>query len=226
MTKRNTTGYFWTDLRQAEERLIGTVVSYAGEPCKILEVTDHADGCPRGLLLMLGKKETLTYRKRLDSPKFNRFRTLPELGWINIEGVSERCRAYFASRIPSSSRSHGLTSTNVRVTGVNDDSMSYNTPPNTFDTLQDTQGFYNTCLNLYPSLSKILLSIKSKSCIAFSRRFAVVRTDNGIRFLLRDTSTVGYFSSVNSLTLFDDNEYLREELMAEPFFTVDNIQGF
>ena len=66
---------FWADVEQAQERLVNSLVLYDDQPAYVIEVTGgFGDGIPRANLYLGTSREAT--RKRLDSPKFKRFREL------------------------------------------------------------------------------------------------------------------------------------------------------
>jgi hypothetical protein len=217
---------FWTDTEQARERLSGTVVLYDGQPVYINDIENgdnFEDGIPRANISMCGQVDGKTFRKRLDSPKFNKFRSLPELGWIN----STKYGAILLQRRATRSRLHGLSGNNVYA------SFFLGMPEYTigrfergWEAVWNTKSFIDQCNNEYPSLASILLNIEEASGLAFSRKFAVYRDTLGLRWLYRETDRIGIFTNANSLNLLEKFKFYREEIMAEPNFTLDNIQEY
>lgn len=225
---------FWTDHTQARERVGGTVVLYDGSPVyidSISEPMDEADGIVRAHIRTCDPDRTAS-RKRLDSPKFKRFRELPTLGWLNA--ADPLTGALFMYRRSVRTRSHGLSRANVNVLGF--PSRAAGLQPggyvaslqafgeNSFDKYMYDRGFKDMHLGQYPSLGSILSAVQECSAIAFTNRFCVVNDDLGVRWLFRDRNRVGIFGGENSLFLLKKFIYLREEIMAEPRFTIDQIR--
>lgn len=217
---------FWTDSAQARERLAGTVVMYDNLPVHILDIEEgnnFDDNVPRANISFCGDKEGKTSRKRLDSPKFNKFRSLPELGWVN----SPKIGAILLTRKATRTRLHGLNSSNVKAV------FFYNAPEYVitpyergWDATYNTSLFVDMCNNVYPILDDILLNVQEDSALAFSRKFAVYRDTLGLRWLYRETERIGIFTNSNSLNLLEKFKFYREEIMNEPKFTLDNIQEY
>lgn len=217
---------FWTDSDQARERLTGTVVLYDNLPVYINDIENgenFEDGVPRANINFCSDKDGKRQRKRLDSPKFDKFRSLPALGWVN----TPKYGAVFLSRRATRSRLHGLSGANVV------GSFFYGMPEyctGTFERaweyLYNTEAFTKSCADEYPTLTDILLNVQENSALAFSRKFAVYRDTLGLRWLYRETERIGIFTNANSLNLIEKFKYYREEIMAERKFTLDNIQEY
>lgn len=217
---------FWTDTTQARERLAGTVVMYDGLPVYVHDIengADFDDNIPRANITFCGDPDGKRQRKRLDSPKFNKFRDLPTLGWLN----NYQYGAVFMFRKATRSRLHGLNSTNVRSEFFYN-SQAYCTT--SFDRgweyVYNTPAFVDLCNDSYPPLGDVLLNVQEGSALGFSRKFAVYRDSLGLRWLYRETERIGIFTNSNSLNLLSKFKYYREEIMNEPKFTLDNIQEY
>lgn len=227
------TGYFWTDIEQAQTRLIGCVVLYDGQPVYIDNVTNVADDdIPRAHIRVLPCKEQdgSNSRKMLNSPKFNKFRKMPNLGWMN---VSSGAGAVFLARQTHRATKHGLTVGNVLITstprraaGDTNDMTALVSGAYNFSSVMFDKGFVDAHNGQFPSLESVLARIEEGSSIAFSRKYCVIRDYDGIRWLFRDTTRVGIFTGVDTLNLLSRHAYLREEVMDEPAFTVNTITEF
>ena len=217
---------FWTDTTQARERLAGTVVLYDGLPVYVYDVEDgdnFDDRIPRANITFCGDTEGKRQRKRLDSPKFNKFRSLPELGWVN----HPKYGAIYLARRAARTRLHGLNSANVK--GI----FFYNAPEygtityeRAWDALYNSSYFTDACADKYPPLEAVLLNVQEGSAVAFSRKFAVYRDTLGLRWLYREGERIGIFTNANSLNLIEKFKFYREEIMSERKFTLDNIQEY
>lgn len=220
--------YFWTSREQAAERLIESVVLYDDEPVYIRDIEAHEDGIPRGYLQICaeGAKSNPT-RKMLNSPKFKRFRELPNLGWMNSAGNKE-VGAIFLSRRAAVTRTHGLCQGNVACASFvnNGDNLIIIEGAYNFRTFMFDKGFVDAHHNRFPSLDGILTNIKENTSIAYSRRFCVSRDATGIRWLHRNTDRVGIFTGVDTLNLLSKFAFLREEIMEDPAFTLNTIREF
>lgn len=220
--------YFWTDAQQASDRLNRTVICYDNQPHYVDIVEHHDDGIPRARIRPCSDRDSAGERKMLNSPKFKRFRDLPRLGWVNSANPSLGA-VFLARRLTAGGRSHGLSNGNVLalnfdfVTGGNPivRSGNYSFTDFIFD-----KGFCDSHNRVFPSLDKILSNIKPNTAIAFTPLFCVLRTSDGIRWLYRETEKVGIFTGVDTLFLTTKFAYLREEIMSEPFFTLNNLREF
>jgi len=222
---------FWTDMRQASERLLHTVVLYDGLPFYIhslLDGADFPDRDHRALLISCDSKKEET-RKKLNSPKFKRFRALPELGWMNASGRIKG--AILLSRRAHTTTKHGLTHQNTLVKffrGKDDngnpilrDGGDYN-----FSHFMYDEGFANQQKNLFPSLEATLNNIVEASSIAISKKFCVMRDAMGIRWLYKGTDCIGLFTGVDTLNLLTKFSFLREEIEGDEVFTINTIREF
>lgn len=228
----NKADMFWTDRGQAQERIAGTVILYDNDPVyvdRVEDAFDSPDNVIRVSIRSCDPDQTVS-RKRLDSPKFKRFRELPTLGWMN--SADPRTGALFLYRRSVRTRSHGLSRNNVNVVGFpkkvvyagNYAGSLQSYGEGSFDQFMFDRGFKDMHHGRYPSLGSILSAVQECSAIAFTNRFCVVCDDFGIRWLFRDRTRVGIFGGDNTLFLLKKFVYLREEIMAEPRFTIDQIR--
>src|SRR6478609_1519092 len=112
------TDYFWTDTDQASARLGGSVVLYDGIPYYVHRIESHEDGDPRGYIYPatdIGGDKNGS-RKKLSSPKFGRFRTLPALGMVNYQFSDKKMPcAVFLERRSRAHQRHGFCGNTVFV---------------------------------------------------------------------------------------------------------------
>jgi hypothetical protein len=213
---------FWADTEQAQERLTNSFVLYDDTPAYVIEVTGgFGDGIPRASLYLGSSREAT--RKRLDSPKFGKFRNLPKLGFMNNP---EKGRAYLIRRIAARTRTHGLSDNNIRVTTFHPQSNSFDRPDTRFSTLARGENFLALHKGVYPNLSQILTVLANGSSMAFARKYLVARDTDGLRWLYRETDKIGLFTGADTLNLFTRFSFCREELMEEPTFDINTIQEF
>jgi len=223
---------FWTDVGQARERIAYSVVNYDGIPVYIDAVFDEGETASNKAQASIRNcdKERQTKVVDLDDPKFKKYRDLPVLGWMNA--YRDGGKAVLVARRPVRARQHGLSRANTYVFGFapreggNRDFFSSLQPfgDGSFDTYMYDNGFKEMNSGLYPSLVSILTAIEEKSAIAFSSHFCVMCDDVDIRWLLRGKERVGIFGGDNTLLLLKKFAYLREEIMDEPRFTIDQIR--
>jgi hypothetical protein len=217
---------FWTDENQARERLSGTVVNYNGHPTYIDHVALSKDQGVVAVAERLGKgvNEVIP----LDNEKWNNFRDLPKLGWFNYVGYDKTINPVFSERRAVNSRSHGLTTNNTRFFRTSGNGLERDRHNNLKDYFGN-QGYLETANSdeAFPKLSEALMSLGDEpSGVAFSRKFCVVVTEEGMKWLLRKNKRIGFFTGTDSLNLFPKLGFYREELVAVPTFDINNIKEF
>jgi hypothetical protein len=79
----------------------------------------------------------------------------------------------------------------------------------------------------FPKLSQILMSLdETPGGVAFSSKFAVIVTEEGMKWLYRKGKRIGFFTGTESLNLFPKNGYYKEELGKCPSFDITNVKEF
>lgn len=216
---------FWTDREQATERLTGTVVLYDNAPVYVGQVETHDDGFLRARLNVLPDRSTPAVRKRLDSPKFARYRDLPNIGWMNS---ADKKNPLFLIRRPVTTRSHGLCRANVILSTlvVNNDLSGVGQARSPFDDVIWDKGFVDAHNGSFPSLQGVLEKVSPGESAAVSRLFAVAHTADGIRWLYHNQDNIGLFTGVDTLLIKKKFSYLRETVMSSPELTINNIREF
>lgn len=220
------TDYFWTDVEQAQQRLLNTVVLYDDNPALIQDIRPSTDGVPRASLLIVG--ESTAQQKKLNSPHFKKFRELPKLGWMNVSGVRGSRGAVFLARRALNTRIHGLQDSNMYVYSFSpeEDHYTLDNGQMRFSHVYQQPGFKALHLGQFPSLAGVLANIKEGTAIAYSRMYACYRDSLGCRWLYRGCERVGLFTGTDTLNLFTKFSFYREEIMEDPAFTLNNIQEF
>lgn len=219
---------FWTDLTQAVERLQGSVVMYDGLPVyvhTVLDGSDWDDGCHRATTISCGPKKEEA-RKKLNSPKFKRFRELPKLGWMNA-----KIGAVYMDRRAATTRTHGLKNDNTQVSTFRNMDQEGNPyirkgGDYTYTHFIYEQGYLDMQNEKFPSLEATLDNIVQKSSIAINLKYCVMRDARGIRWLYRNLECVGLFTGTDTLNLLSRHAYLREEIMDDRTFTIRTIREF
>lgn len=211
------TSYFWTDLEQAQQRLSNTVVLYDNVPTYIDSITRGDDGIPRARAADCVRNAKFQ-TKRLDSPKFGRFRTMPTLGWMNPESPDNLGRGcYFLQRTAVSTRTHGLSDGNVQVFNflTHGDLMIALSRGNIgFRSLMFDEGFTNIHKNDYPELTKAIAVLVPGNPIAVSPKYALAKDGDGVVWLYHQMKRVGILSG-QCLYLLRKFFFLREEIMQD-----------
>lgn len=226
---------FWTDAHQAAERLNNAVVLYDEQPVYVETISgagEYEDGIPRATVRQCADKGAGRSSKKLDSPKFHRFRELPKIGWMNADmsGVG----AVWLSRRAIRTRTHGLTTTNTSVRKfVNDpergDNFYLGAPGGSgygFSHAMFDKGFVDAHNGKFPTLARVLSSIQEGTAIAFSRKFCVAMDRAGVRWLYRNEEKIGLFVGVDTLMMLAKFAFFREEIMEDSKFTISNIREF
>ncbi len=224
--------FFWENAEQTRERLSESIVLYDNVPAFVTSVQDHEDGVPRLELIMCDKPKDFV-RKIANSPKFKRYRELPSIGWMNVMGdhrtsTKLESTAALVERRNMVARTHGLCDGNTSVTipVIDNNSVHFTALGNGLRGIMFDSGFSAMHAGEYPSLQQILINIVPVSSIAYSRVFCVLRDDAGLRWLYRYRERVGIFTGSDSLNLLTKYVYLREEIMADPAFTLNTIREF
>ena len=205
---------FWTDVLQASERLLETVVLYDDTPCLVEGVSLEEDGGVRLNVCLINEGMTKT-RKKTNSPLFHNFRKLPKTGWMNY--ADEGNLAVFHERVTKSTRRHGLCNENTHVftPGGEGDLKKSGTP---FIDLAFDSGYRDMQRGAFPTLTTSLQNIQNKHAIAVSRKFCVYRSGTGFRGLYRNKDKIGLFTGINSLLLSPETSHYREEILDDSVF--------
>ncbi len=218
---------FWTDATQASERLAGTVVNYDGNPAYIDRVEAGKTKGPTATVMMLGSDPDYK-RISLDDEKWRNFRDLPKLGWFNFISGRNNVHPFYVERRAVNTRSHGLNSGNTRIHMSRKEGVlavrDYN-----LTTLLGNAGYLETHRDdtAFPKVSEILMSLGSEpSGVAFSPKFCVIVTEEGMKWLFRKTKRIGFFTGTDSVNLFPKMGYYKEELQACPTFDIQNVREF
>lgn len=214
---------FWTDTVQASERLVGTVVCYDKKPVYVNRVESRS-----AQILRLSPGYYIDYENiPLSDKKWNDFRDLPKLGWFNFV-TRDKVVPYFIERKAVNSRNHGLTASNTNVFVLNPDGLVRDRYAALSDFLRN-EGYHETMNSeeSFPNLSEILMSLdETPGGVAFSSKFCVVVTSEGMKWLFRRNRRIGFFTGTDSLNLFPKNGYFKEELQSCPTFDISNVREF
>lgn len=211
--------FFWTDLTQASERLNRSVILYDGDPVYVEAVSEGSDGVPKVHIMDLVNQQVI--RKNADSPKFERYRKLPNLGWFNSKGIP-----LFMERRTRTSRSHGLTNENVAIFNLHAGSGTLQANGNTFINVMFDKGFIDSHNDRFPSMERTLRDIAPGSSIAVSRKLLVNCDMDGLKWLWLGKARVGIFTGSDSLLLLPKYAFHREEIQSEKAFTLNRIREF
>jgi hypothetical protein len=217
---------FWTDAVQASERLTGSVVNFDGHPTLIDRVESKRAG-PTAFVRKLGLNEEAEFIS-LDNEKWNNFRDLPKLGWFNYVTGREKVQPFYIERRAVNTRTHGLSSNNTRVHILRAEGVSSNRDYNVVDLFRNV-GYQETQQDdaAFPRVSEILMALDNEpNGVAFSPKFCIVVTEEGMKWLYRKTKRIGFFTGADSLNLFPKMGYYKEELQSCPAFDIQNVREF
>lgn len=219
MTAKNP--YFWESWEQAHERIQGSYVLYGDAPAfvDVVNPPEVPGAVPTASVSLLGESRTCS--KPLDDPLFHRFRKLPPVGWVNHV---KQGNGVFLERRPVRSRQHGLSNNNVFVASKSAGAFSWR-DYNYFNVVKD-KGYPLACKKDYPGMKDVITHIRADTVIAVSPLYAILRDDNGLRWFYRNLKKVGAFFDTETLLLFNQFSYLREEIGDSPAVTVGTIKEF
>ena len=206
----------YESLEEAQMRLVGSVVSYDGEPVYIRAVEAVAPGDPKPDIFRVyakplplvndrGDEDPAQFRKFISSRKFD-FST-PRLGWF----VGDKGRLYFASRAPLRQQRQGLSQNNL---GINDvrgmGGMNFNRA-------LACQGFVDMLKGVVHDFDHsygLMVRDPELSGVALNYEFALIRDDDlpELIYLYHKMNKVGFIAQGRTV-LKNNVQYLRESLL-------------
>lgn len=218
---------FWADAQQASERIQSSYILLDGLPVYVERVYNGVDTATGNAQARINKLPNLSVAMvDLKDKRFGKFRRLPLLGWVNISTDWYTGAVYF-SRRARNMRAHGLNHNNTTALRFyNNGSLQADREYN-MDHYVRTQDYVDAHTEKgYPTLDEILGAIQPGTSIALSPLFAVYMCDEGVRWLYRKKSKIGFFPGIDSLSLFPSSSFYREEIMDDERFTITKIQEF
>jgi len=196
---------FWVDDQQANERLADTFIMKADE---VVLVSAVENGSVYYRPLPNGPQD----RYPLDSPVWNRFRTLPPLGWLNVT-VKGFVGAVYLRRKAIRSRQHGLSANNVNIF-----SFYGNNGILAADRITGMGSIYGCGLyrdpDQYSSFRETFEVLELDSSAALSAKFALYKDEGGLTWLYRKRRRIGFMADANTLFLLRSEKYYREDVEA------------
>jgi len=215
------TDFFWTDSVQAQERLAGSYIKFGDKVAYVEEVRNPRAG-PTATIIVY--PEGLTESVLLSDPRFGRFRTPLPIGWVNSQSNK---RAFYVSRAPQRSRTHGMTRSNTTLSTIDKiGRLGGAGDYGSYDTIAKDPQYAAAIVGNYPPLSLVLDKLRNGTCVAISNKLCLFRDQEGIRWLFVDTDRVGLFTGADTLLLISSFSYLKEQLQEAPEFTVNNLVEF
>lgn len=190
---------FWHDLQQANQRLQGSVVLYDGKPIRFrsiesrnVEVLDIASG------------DYITVN--LEDAKFNDFRQLPKLGFVNTPG-----KLYWLGRYPARSAIHGHSRSNIQVHSF-EKGQVFRSDSN-FENLLISNGKYyvESVTGKFPRWDEALDYVTQNQPIAVHHEYAIVRGNDGSDQLWKNKRHIGSVTK-KGIFLGKYSLFFREEI--------------
>lgn len=201
---------FWTDDVQASERLNESYIMKQNEIVRVV-------GVDNGSIVYRKAVDETPGRLPMADPSWNKFRSLPSLGWINVSltGKTKRVIAVYLRRSALRTRTHGINNSNTLV---------YD-----FVSGGERELVKSRILNLatvfnkgsyheeqpFPAFRDVFPLLRPKDSIALSAKLAIHKDARGITTLYRKRKAVGFFPDINNLTLFADSTFYREDLQED-----------
>lgn len=200
---------FWTDDVQAQERLLESYIMKQNEIVRVVAVEDSNIYYSRA-------KDGFRDRLPMRDSSWGKFRKLPPLGWINVTIPSsngkKRVCAVYLRRTSVRSRTHGINSTNTIVYDFlsnGDGAVSKSGVLNVHTVFE--YGSYGD-EEPFPSFRDAFPLLGVKSSIALSSKFALFKDSKGLVTLYRKRKPVGLVPNIESLLLFADSNFYREDI--------------
>lgn len=195
--------FHYTDVRDANQHLLGTVVMFAGQPAFIHEIqVNPAD--QHGFIAHIGHLPRINNMVTVDlfSPDLEPKKL--RLGYVNVSSVGH---AMFCSRIPAKQYHQGLCRGNVSIPPINGQRLT------SFERLLTEPGFADALRNQYPTYEEAarLLENPDYRSMAFHRSYALEKDELGFFRLFYKGEPVA-FGENKQFKLADKFKYLREEI--------------
>ena len=220
----------YENLEEAQFRLSGSVVGYDGYPAYIHDVRAHSDGIFRLTITRLplngeghagaediGDEDlpaSKAVRKRIDSPKFNRFRPI-QLGMMNLFDATGQItgrimrHASYAVRIPVRRGSQGLKNESF------DCRMLFGGQRTQLNHAMKSEAFSEMSRNVYPTFDEAMDRLAPDSSIAVTREFAVAMGADQIVSLYHKNTVSGLVHR-GTILLLPSHTFLRESIIENP----------
>ena len=193
---------------EAQRRLMGTIVTYDGQPVQITDVSAHPDGVMRVHFMAWpfdGRDGTV--RKKINSSLFKRFVT-PPLGFCNyFSPRSANC--FWTERVSARTQRQGLYSDTFNCAALQSGDRA------NYATIVASDGFREMVTGEYPTYADALARLVPNSSIAVDRNFAVAKSAGSYVFLYHRREEVGIVLR-DSLYLRNDRQHMLESIVENP----------
>jgi hypothetical protein len=204
---------FWEDVQQAQDRLSGTYVLH-GDKVVFVERCENRDRLPSARCLDTIASSTAWYP--LTDEAFHDFHKLPPLGYVNITRTGYP-HAVLLQRLPERSRSHGLKTNRISVSGLVGPGLApsaYN-----YDHIVVDKGYGMAIRGEYPTAKEILDNLDEDTSAAFSPSYAISRDSFGILRLFRKQLMIGVIDE-EVVKFARTTDCYREELQQTTTFDI------
>jgi len=193
---------FWENLAQANQRLAGCVVNYAGHPVRFPSAIDSRT------LAVTKVVDSSSLLVSLDSEDFNNFRDVPRLGFMNLPGSLVLLR-----RMPVRNQVHGLSRSNTEILEYHKTRGFIRSEYN-FDRLLANYGKYFDAMATgnYPDLSEAYEYSNRNQPLAITSKYAICCQDDGLKRLYRMSRPIGVVTDRNTIHLTSLTKFWQEDL--------------
>lgn len=190
---------FWHDLHQAHQRLNSSVVLYDKKPVRFAAIEGRE-------VRVKDLRTGLHFNVSLEDEKFNNFRDLPKLGFVNVPR-----NLFWLTRVPARSATHGHTRNNIQVYSL-DQGQMYRSEAS-FEHIITAFGKYyaDSVTGIFPTWQEAFRHVQTTQPIAIHHEFALVRGNDGTVQFWKNKRHVGSVRE-NGIYLGPSAVYLREEL--------------
>jgi len=199
----------YTTREEARNRLGGTIVTYDGQPLKVLDVGGR-DGAGVTLTCLNWPFDgnTAPMSKSVADPLFKGFQT-PRLGFANY---FERGNAHaiWCHRIPARRMQQGLINGNFNAVSLGMRALKLN-----LDVLASSEAFREMVAGEYPSFETAISTLVPDSSIAVAREFALMMSPEGYVTIYHRRDPLGLVMG-GVIFLREDRQYAREMLLEAP----------
>lgn len=193
---------FWENLAQANQRLAGSVVNYDGSPVRFpaaidsrsLTVTNIVDGSAMSV--------------SLDSERFNNFRDIPKLGFMNLPGSLILIR-----RMPVRGQVHGLSRSNTEILEYHK-TRGFIRSEHGFDRVLSNYGKYFSAMATgnYPNLQEAYEFSNRNQPLAMTQKYAICCQDDGLKRLYRLHRPIGVVTDRTTVRLSTGTRFWLEDV--------------
>jgi hypothetical protein len=198
----------YDSVEEAQRRLVGTIVTYDGQPVQVNDVRSHPDGILRVSFSAWpfdGREPDV--RKMINSPLFKRFVT-PPLGFCNyFSGRSANC--FWTERVSARTQRQGLSSDTFNASALQSGDRA------NYSAIVASDGFREMVCGEYPTYADALARLVPNSSIAVDRNFALAKSAGSYVFLHHRREEVGIVLR-ETLYLRNDRQHMLESIVENP----------